>query len=252
MDTGIENRVAVVTGGSGAIGGAIARGLADEGATVIITYHSDEAGANAVVAKIAERGGRAAAMPLDQSDPAAVAASASGIRAEWGDVGILVANAVEWPDRTADELASLARSLDVNLLGTVRVVDAVLPGMRAAGWGRIVLVSTDIVEQPMAGSLSYPVAKGALETASRVLAVREAAAGILTNVVRPGFTLTDRALESPFMGQRVVDAEAARTPTGRICTPEDVASAVLYLASAANGHVNGQVLSVAGGRELVR
>lgn len=123
--------------------------------------------------------------------------------------------------------------------------------MRSLRWGRIVVVSTDIVEQPMAGPLAYAAAKGALETAAaRVLAVREASHGILTNVVRPGFTLTDRAL-TPALRPAAIE-EAARTPTRRICTPEDVASAVTYLGSAANDHINGQVLSVAGGRELVR
>lgn len=70
-------------------------------------------------------------------------------------------------------------------------------------------------------------------------------------MVRTGFTLTERALTYPGFGQEVVDAESARTPTGRICTPEDVAALILYLASDANGHVNGEVVSVAGGRHLV-
>ncbi|GAB2902992.1 SDR family oxidoreductase [Streptomyces mayteni] len=75
---------------------------------------------------------------------------------------------------------------------------------------------------------------------------------MLTNVVRPGFTRTPRALTADWLGQRAVDAEGAKTPTGRICTPEDVASAVAYLGSAANGHANGEILSVAGGRHLTR
>ncbi|WP_281178571.1 SDR family NAD(P)-dependent oxidoreductase [Streptosporangium amethystogenes] len=139
-----------------------------------------------------------------------------------------------------------------NAAGTLTMIDAVLPGMRDAGWGRLVLISSDVVDQPMPAAVAYPAAKGALETAAKVLAVREAQHGILTNVVRPGFTLTERVLNTPGFGQGVVDAEAAKTPTGRICTPEDVASAVAYLGSAANGHVNGEVLSVAGGRHLTR
>ncbi|MCK2213286.1 SDR family oxidoreductase [Actinomadura sp. ATCC 31491] len=124
--------------------------------------------------------------------------------------------------------------------------------MRAAGWGRVVLISSDVVGQPMPAAATYPAAKGALEAAALVLAVREARHGVLTNVVRPGFTRTERALTHPGFGQEAIDAEGARTPTGRICTPEDVASTVAYLASAANGHVNGEVVSVAGGRHLTR
>jgi NAD(P)-dependent dehydrogenase (short-subunit alcohol dehydrogenase family) len=169
-----------------------------------------------------------------------------------GPISVLIANAVQWPAFDADEIDGLTTALAVNAVGPMALIDAALPAMRAAGWGRIVAVSTDIVAQPMPGPLGYATAKGALEAAARVLAVREARHGILTNVVRPGFTLTDKALNAPFLGQEAVAAESQKTPTGRICTPEDIASAITYLASAANGHVNGQVLSLAGGRELVR
>lgn len=90
------------------------------------------------------------------------------------------------------------------------------------------------------------------EAAARVFALREAPHGVLTNVVRPGFTLTDRALTFPGFGQEVVDAESEKTPTRRICTPEDIASVIAYLGSGANSHVNGEVVSVAGGRHLTR
>ncbi|WP_341721244.1 SDR family oxidoreductase [Micromonospora sp. FIMYZ51] len=165
---------------------------------------------------------------------------------------MVVVAAVQWPSFDADEIDGLTTSLAVNTVGPAALIDAALPAMRTAGWGRIVAVSTDIVEQPMAGPLAYATAKGALETAARVLAVREARHGILTNIVRPGFTLTDNALNAPFLGPKAVAAESAKTPTGRICTPEDIATAITYLASAANGHINGQTLSLAGGRELVR
>ncbi|MEU4424021.1 SDR family oxidoreductase [Actinoplanes sp. NPDC024001] len=248
METELAGRTALVTGASGAIGSAIARHLAAEGATVVVAWHTNERAAADLVTAITERGGSARAVRLDQNDPAdarrAVAAA--------GPVTVLVANAVRWPSFDDDEIAGLAASLAANTVDPAALIDAALPGMRAAGWGRIVIVSTDIVEQPMGGPLAYPAAKGAMETAARVLAVREARHGILTNVVRPGFTLTDRALTAPFLGPKAVAEESAKTPTGRICTPDDVASAVTYLASAANGHVNGQVLSVAGGRELVR
>jgi hypothetical protein len=85
-----------------------------------------------------------------------------------------------------------------------------------------------------------PPRRGRSRVAARVLASREARHGVLTNVVRPGFTLTDRALTTPGFGQAVVDAEAGKTPTRRICTPQDVANLVAYLGSAANGHVNGE------------
>ncbi|MFF5295568.1 SDR family NAD(P)-dependent oxidoreductase [Paractinoplanes globisporus] len=186
---------------------------------------------------------------LSQQPAEAITRVAEGL----GPVAVLVANAVAWPERAAaDTWESLLDGLTANVVGTLALVEAVLPGMRAAGWGRIVLISSDVVEQPLPAAASYPAAKGALETAARVLAAREARHGILTNVVRPGFTLTERALTTPGFGRSVIDAEGAKTPTGRICTPQEVASAVTYLGSAANGHVNGEVLSLAGGRHLTR
>lgn len=252
MDMGLAGKVAFVSGGSGAIGRAVALALAAEGALTAVSWQSGRDRAEDVVATIAAAGGRAHAVRLDQRDPSSAPAALDEVRRELGPVAVLVANAVDWPSRTLAEIPGLTASLTTNTVGTLALVDGALPDMRDAGWGRVIVVSTDIVEQPMAGPLSYATAKGALETAARVLAVREAQHGILTNVVRPGFTLTERALSSPLFGADAVAAESANTPTGRICTPEDVASAVTYLASTANGHVNGQVLSVAGGRELAR
>ncbi|MBX7270132.1 SDR family oxidoreductase [Micromonospora sp. Llam7] len=252
METGLSNRVALVTGASGAIGRAAAWHLATEGASVAVSWHTNRDGAVDVVDAITKAGGQACAVHLDHGDLATVQGVIEQITERLGPIAVLVANAVQWPSFDADEIDGLATSLAVNTVGPAALIDAALPAMRVAGWGRIVAISTDIVEQPMAGPLAYATAKGALETAARVLAVREARHGILTNIVRPGFTLTDKALNAPFLGPKAVAAESAKTPTGRICTPDDIATAITYLASAANGHINGQILSLAGGRELVR
>jgi 3-oxoacyl-[acyl-carrier protein] reductase len=252
MDLGLHGHTALVTGGSGAIGRAVAVTLAAEGADVAVTWNTGRDRADQVVEEIVGRGGRAHAVRIDQSDRDSIASGVAEVRRELGVVAIVVANAVRWPAFEVREVDGLEASLAANLTGTVALIDAVLPDLRTAGWGRIVAVSTDIVEQPMSGPVAYAAAKGGLETAARVLAVREARHGILTNVVRPGLTLTERALSSSFIGQEGIDAEAAQTPTGRVCTPQDVANAVAFLASEVNGHINGQVLSVAGGRELTR
>ncbi|GIE78629.1 3-oxoacyl-ACP reductase [Actinoplanes philippinensis] len=252
METGLSGRTALVTGASGAIGRAAALHLAAEGAVVAVTWRSNHDAVMDTVEAIAREGGRAHAVQLDHSDPAAAQSVIEEVTGRLGHLSVLVANAVQWPSFDDDEISGLTTSLAVNTVGPAALIDAALPGMRTAGWGRIVIVSTDIVEQPMAGPLAYATAKGALETAARVLAVREARHGILTNIIRPGFTLTDKALTAPFLGPEAIAAESGKTPTGRICTPEDVAAAITYLASAANGHINGQTLSLAGGRELVR
>ncbi|GIF45108.1 SDR family NAD(P)-dependent oxidoreductase [Actinoplanes xinjiangensis] len=252
MNTGIDGRTVLVTGASGAIGRAAALSLAAEGAAVALTYRHHGAAAADTAEKINSSGGTAYAVHWDQTAPDTAPDVFRQITDELGPPTIVVANAVQWPSFDDAEIPGLTASLHANTVGPLALIDAALPAMRAAGWGRIVAVSTDVVAQPMAGPLAYATAKGALETAARILAVREARHGILTNVVRPGFTLTDRALTAPFLGPEAVAAESARTPTGRICTPEDVAQTITYLASQANGHVNGQTVSLAGGRELVR
>lgn len=251
MDLRLTGKVALVTGASGDIGAAVAVALAREGAAVAVGWHSRQERAAEVAALVGDAGASACTVRIDQADPVSMADALGTVHERLGPVDVLVANAVAWPTQHQDWDA-LVRGLTVNAAGTVALAETVIPDMREAGWGRIVLVSSDVVDQPMPAAAGYPAAKAAIEAAARVLALREARHGILTNVVRPGFTLTDRALTYPGFGQEVVDAESAKTPTGRICTPEDVAGLIVYLASGANGHVNGEVVSVAGGRHLTR
>ncbi|MUL42014.1 SDR family oxidoreductase [Streptomonospora sp. PA3] len=252
MDLGLDGTTVLVTGGSGAIGRAVVSAFASEGAAVAVGWHSDGDGARKAVRDVAEAGGRAADVRIDQSDPDSIAGAVAAAEEALGGIGVLVANAVAWPPWGDESRESLIAGLTANAAGTLSLVEAVLPGMRRAGWGRVVLVSTDIVDQPLPGPTAYPAAKGAIEAAARVFAVREARHGVLTNVVRPGFTFTERARTVEWQGRSAVEVEAEQTPTGRICTPEDVASVVAYLGSGANGHVNGEAVSVAGGRQLTR
>lgn len=239
MDLHLTNKTALITGGTGEIGSAAVRALAAEGAQLLIGYHTDRMGAEALAAQVSTGPAKARAVraPLDGSHP------------DLPDgVDILIANAVSWPTAADDDHEAVVEALATNVAGTIATVEAVLPSMRRRGWGRILIVSTDLVDQPMPGPLSYPASKGALEAAARVLAAREASHGILTNTLRPGFTMSARAAAMPG----AVESESARTPTGRICTPDDVATAIAFLASAANAHINGETISVGGGRHLTR
>jgi NAD(P)-dependent dehydrogenase (short-subunit alcohol dehydrogenase family) len=237
MDLGLKGKTALVTGATGEIGTATARRLAEEGAAVLVGYHTDEEGAASLAADIEAGGGTARPVPTPLAGPVT----------DLTNVDVLVSNAVQWP-HFEDDRDLMTAALATNIAGTFALVEEVLPGMRERGWGRIVVISTDIVVQPMPSGVTYPSIKGALEAGARVLAVREARYGVLTNVVRPGFTLSDRA--RAMAG--AVESESARTPTGRICTPLDVAAVVAFLGSAAHSHVNGETISVSGGRELTR
>ncbi|MFI0420314.1 SDR family NAD(P)-dependent oxidoreductase [Spongiactinospora sp. 9N601] len=251
MDLRLRDRVVLVTGGSGDIGAAVATAFAAEGAKVAVGWHSRPDRADQVVGAIGEAGGTALGVRVDQGDPGSMAEAVATVEAGLGGIDVLVGNAVAWPDRQ-ETWDSLVRALTVNVAGTVRLAEAVFPGMRSRGWGRVVLISSDVVDQPVPAFAGYPAGKSAIEAAARVFALREARHGILTNVVRPGFTLTERALTHPGFGQKLVDAESEKTPTGRICTPQDVADLTAYLGSDANGHANGEIIAVAGGRHLTR
>jgi 3-oxoacyl-[acyl-carrier protein] reductase len=237
VDLKLSGKTALVTGATGEIGSAVARRLAREGAEVLLGYNAGEARARDLATDIQQAGGVAKPLPTPLDGPIG----------PLPDVDVLVANAVQWPSFD-DERQMMATALATNVAGAFALVDAVLPGMRSRGWGRIVIVSTDIVVQPMPGGVTYPALKGALEAGARVLAVREAGNGVLTNVVRPGFTLSERA--RAMAG--AVASESAQTPTGRICTPDDVADVIAFLGSGAHSHVNGETISVSGGRELTR
>ncbi|GAB3803188.1 SDR family NAD(P)-dependent oxidoreductase [Micromonospora zhanjiangensis] len=250
MDLRLRDRVVLVTGASGDIGATIATTFAREGARVAVGWHSRPERAERVLGEITGLGAKGCTVRLDQGDPGSIERAVGTVRDVLGPVDVLVANAVVWP--YVQDWDAVVRGLTANVAGTLALADRVAADMRTTGWGRIVLVSSDVVDQPIPFAAGYPAAKAALEAAARVLAVREAPHGVLTTVVRPGFTLTERALTAPGLGQEAVDAEAAKTPTGRICTPQDVANAVVYLGSDANGHINGEVVSVSGGRHLTR
>ncbi|HSK95312.1 MAG TPA: SDR family NAD(P)-dependent oxidoreductase, partial [Euzebyales bacterium] len=140
MQLGLNGRVAVVSGGSGSIGQAIGRALAAEGAAVALTYHRGRERAEAVAKEITAAGGTAVAIPYDMEALDAGAAAIAATTDALGPVAVVVANAVLWP-LFDDELTGLRASLLANTLGPAALIDAALPAMRAAGWGRVVAVS---------------------------------------------------------------------------------------------------------------
>jgi 3-oxoacyl-[acyl-carrier protein] reductase len=247
MDTGLRQRVVLVTGGSAGIGAATAVAFAREGAKAAITYQKDEQSAAPVVAAITQAGGEAFATPMDLEDLPSVQQAVDTVLERWGTVDVLVANAVRWgggaPDPTVRfedvPVEEWLAMINANLVGAAATVRAVLPGMRAQQWGRIVLVSSSVAEEGVPGPGPYGTAKSGLYGLARSLAWEGGRDGVLVNVVAPGFTLTERR---PHIPQPIINRLAAGTPSRRLSAPDDVASLIVFLGSQANGNLTGEIL----------
>lgn len=238
--------VALITGGSGGIGAAIALTLAAAGHTVVVGYRSNAAPAHAAVATIERTGGRAMAVALDVTDPASVDHAITQVEERYGRITVLVNNA----GITADGLFirmdedQWRAPLDTNLDGAYRVTRRVSPGMVRARWGRIVNVSSVVALTGSAGQANYAAAKAGLVGLSRSLARELASRNITVNVVAPGPIDTGMLTAT---GDARVEALAAAVPVGRLGRPDEVAAAVSYLCSNDAAYVTGAVLPVDGG-----
>jgi 3-oxoacyl-[acyl-carrier protein] reductase len=232
------------------IGRAVALAYAGEGARVAITYASDEAAARETVAQLEATGTAGASFHLDLEDSASIEAAVRGTVAMFGGLDILVASAVRWPVDARAPLAEAddtrwTRALRANLEGTARTVRAALPHLARSNGGRIVLISSGVARDGRAGATAYSTAKAALEGLLASLKWEAGAAGVLVNIVSPGFTVTENNLA--LFSDEVRESVRERTPSGRLSVPGDVAKAVLLLGSPANGNITGAYLPVAGG-----
>jgi len=253
MDLGLKERVALVTGSSRGIGRAVVRLFAREGARVAITYHSDRPRADAVADEIRDAGGDALVVPLDLAAPESIHAAVAAVLERWGRADILVNNAVAWGTRLPWEVTAFERLpaeewrplVHANIDGAVAAIQAVLPSMRARGWGRIVNVSSGIAVDGMAGAGPYAAAKAALHGLTRTLAKELGPAGILANVVMPGLTLTERAVELIPAARREQAAQAS--PIRRLLRPDEVAPTIVFLCSAVNSAITGEIVRASGG-----
>ena len=238
----LKNRVALVTGGSRGIGKAIALALAAAGAGVAVNYHQRKEEAEAVAGEIRKLGGHAAAFSADVSRSKDVQGMVHAVEGKLGPIDILVNNAGTAIVRGLDDMTEddFDRTLAVNLKSAFLCTQAVLPGMRARRWGRIINVSS-IGARIGAGTVSvaYGASKAGLEGLTRAYALRLASEGVTANAVAPGLIDTD-------MGKPLIEAGIpARIPVGRAGTGEEIAQAVLLLVS--NGYMTGQTVAVNGG-----
>jgi 3-oxoacyl-[acyl-carrier protein] reductase len=233
--------VALVTGGSGGIGAAVCRELAARGAAVAVHYNRGRPAAEAVAAEI---GG--AALAADLVSPGAADELVAAVEERLGPVAILVNNAGLMTDARVEELTDelIEETLAVHLTAAFRLCRAVVPGMRAAGFGRIVNVSSQAALMGSAAHAHYAAAKAGLHGLTFSLAKELGPDGITVNLVVPG------RIRTPLLDERSegrMDEWLAQTPLGRLGTPEEVAGAVAFLASDEASYVTGAALNVSGG-----
>ncbi|MNM42821.1 3-oxoacyl-[acyl-carrier-protein] reductase FabG [compost metagenome] len=236
-------RRALVTGGSGDIGGAICQRLAADGVHVIVHANANLERAQAVVDAIQDAGGSAQAVAFDVVDADATAAALDVLLAE-GPIQIVVNNAGIHDDApmAGMDVERWRRVIDVSLHGFFHVTQPLLLPMARTRWGRIVSVSSVAAVLGNRGQTNYAAAKAALHGASKSLAREMASRGISVNVVAPGVIEGQMAADA-FPPELIKQA----VPAARAGKPEEVAALVAFLCSDAAGYINGQVIGINGG-----
>jgi 3-oxoacyl-[acyl-carrier protein] reductase len=244
----LDGKVVIVTGASKGIGAAIAKGMAREGARVVVNYASDQERANDVVRSIRRHGGEAEPVRVDVSRQADVVSLFAQTRDVFGRLDVLVNNAgiyrfEPFESVTEDEFH---RIYQTNVLGCILTMQEALKYFGATG-GNIINIATVDVSAGTPSTSLYASSKGALVAMSKVLARELGPRGIRVNVVAPGATETEGTHALGVLTQATVEKLIAGTPLGRLGQPEDIVGPVVFLASEEARWTTGQVLFATGG-----
>lgn len=242
----LTGKTAIVTGGSRGIGRAAALTLAEAGADVAVIYAGNTAAAEETVRLIEEKGRKGLAIQCDVADEAAVTAMVKDVKKELGRIDILVNNA----GITRDGLLMIMKEadwqavLDNNLTGAFHCTKAVTRLMMKQRSGSIINITSVVGETGNAGQANYAAAKAGLIGFTKSVAKELASRNIRCNAIAPGCIETDM---TAVLGEDTVDAMIKTIPMGRVAQPEEVAKAVLFLASDDASYITGQTLNVDGG-----
>ncbi len=241
-------RVAVITGASRGIGAATALLLAQKRFRVVVNYRSSTEEADAVVKAVNEAGGEACAIRADVTDPDEVGSMFSETERRWGRVDVLVHNALmpykvtSFADLSWEELGG---KLDRELHAAFLVTKAVVPGMIAREFGRLIYMTTILSRRPREGMINLGTAKAAMDQFVRYVALELAPHGVTANLVSPATVAG--ATSDTLLASDDVSRLGATNPMGRLVTPDEVAHTIAFVASEDSGFITGHCVEVNGG-----
>lgn len=245
---GVKGKTAIVTGGANGIGRAFSRRLADEGASVVI---ADIADGRDAVQEIEQSGGKAQVIKCDMSSGEQIAALGREVGTTLGGCDILIHNAGIYPTSLVEDMSfeEWRRVLTINLDSVFHLTKAVLPGMKAKGWGRIVSIASTVFHSGIPMQSHYSASKAGLIAFSRSLAHEVGGFGITVNAIAPGLvrTATTQAGPQSEMFEPLAQQQAIK----RTETPEDLVGPMAFLASDDAAFVTGQTILVDGGWRFV-
>ena len=242
--SGLDGKVAIVTGAAGAIGAAVAQRLVADGAHVVMLDRAAEQ----LAAAAAPFGASATTLVLDLTDPAAVETGVADLVERFGHIDVLVNNAgILSNNKLADAgYEEWRRIFAVNLDAAFLMSKAVLPSMRASKWGRIIMMSSLSAKSGgITSGTAYSTSKAALVGLTFTIARETAAQGITVNAIAPAYVMSPMVSEQLSAEQRA--ALIAQIPVGRFCEPDEIAHVVSFLASPMSGFITGEVIDVNGG-----
>lgn len=244
----LKNKVAIVTGASKGIGAGIAKAYGSEGASVVVNYSSDKAGADQVVKEILAGGGKAIAVQGNVSVAADVKKLFAEAKKTYGKLDILVNNAGVFQFAPLEQVTEeeFHRQFNTNVLGTILASQEAISHFNGDG-GSIINLSSVVSDNPIAGSVVYSATKGAVDTIAVALSKELGARKIRVNTIAPGGVETEGTHTLGIIGGDFEKQMIAGTPLGRIGQPNDIAKVAVFLGSNDSEWINGEKISVSGG-----
>jgi 3-oxoacyl-[acyl-carrier protein] reductase len=244
----LSNKVAVVTGASKGIGAEIAKSLAAEGASVVVNYASSKQGADAVVAAITAKGGKAVAVQGDVSKQADITRLFVETKKAFGKLDILVNNAGVYAFAPLDQITEelFHSQFNLNVLGLLLTTKEAVKYFNGDG-GSVINISSAVTTLYPPGSATYTATKASVDAITVILSKELGAKNIRVNAINPGIVETEGTHSAGFIGSDFEKGFVSQTPLGRIGKPDDIAPTAVYLASSDSKYMTGQTLNISGG-----